>query len=263
MRRLRRLIQKRTLRWSEGVCVIEGPDLVRSALDASVEFEAIYVDADESRDEALRSLVSDAAKSGVRVFSLAAGVLDRVADTSTPQPIMAAVRLPISEVSAISPDGLVLILHDVRDPGNAGTLIRSADAAGVSGLIFTGTSVDPFNPKTLRSTAGSIFHVPVAVTSLDAAVSSLRSRGTRIWATVVRGGSDLREVDFSPSSAVVIGNEASGLDDQVIALCDGSITVEMAGTSESLNAGVAGSLIAFQALWQRQDTKRPPTPPSL
>jgi RNA methyltransferase, TrmH family len=257
------LIQKRTLRWSEGVCVIEGPDLVRSGLDASVEFEAIYIDADASKDPGLRSLVADASDRGVRVFSLAAGVLDRVADTTTPQPIMAAVRLPITEFSAIAPEGLILILHDVRDPGNAGTLIRSADAAGASGLIFTGTSVDPFNPKTLRSTAGSIFHVPVAVASLEDAVTHLHSRAVRVLATVVRGGSKLREVDFSRPTAVVIGNEASGLDDAVIALCDSSLSIEMAGASESLNAGVAGSLIAFEALWQRQDTKRPPSPPSL
>lgn len=263
MRRLRRLIQKRTLRWSEGVCVIEGPDLVRAALDASIEFEAIYADADASLDLAMRSLLADASARGVRVFSLATGVLDRVADTTTPQPIMAAVRLPISELSVISPDGLILILHDVRDPGNAGTLIRSADAAGASGLIFTGNSVDPFNPKTLRSTAGSIFHVPVAVASLEDAVAHLRSRGFRVLATVVRGGSNLREVDFSVPTAVVIGNEASGLDDESIARCDGSITIEMAGDSESLNAGVAGSLIAFEALWRRQDTKRPPATPSL
>jgi RNA methyltransferase, TrmH family len=257
------LIQKRTLRWSEGVCVIEGPDLVRAALDASVEFEAIYLDADASSDETLRHLVADASTRGVRVFSLAAGVLDRVADTATPQPIMAAVRLPISELSAIPPDGLILVLHDVRDPGNAGTLIRSADAAGASGLIFTGTSVDPFNPKTLRSTAGSIFHVPVAMASLEDALSYLHSRAVSVLATVVRGGTDLRGVDFSKPTAVVIGNEASGLDETAIALCDGSITIEMAGGSESLNAGVAGSLIAFEALWQRQDTKKPPTPPSL
>jgi TrmH family RNA methyltransferase len=255
------LIQKRTLRWSEGVCVIEGPDLVRAALDASVEFEAIYVDA--THDESLRDLLADASAHGVRVFSLATGVLERVADTTTPQPIMASVRLPIHELLAVPAGGLVLILHDVRDPGNAGTLIRSADAAGASGVIFTSTSVDPFNPKTLRSTAGSIFHVPVAVAPFDDAVASLRLRGCRVLATVVRGGTNLREVDLTKPTAVVIGNEASGLDEEVIALCDGSISIEMAGANESLNAGVAGSLIAFAALWQRQDTTSASTPPSL
>jgi TrmH family RNA methyltransferase len=263
VRRLRRLIQKRTLRWSEGVCVIEGPDLVRSALLASIEFEAIYVDADGAKNEAVRAVVSDASTRGVRVFSLAAGVLDRVADAATPQPIVAAVRVPVHELSAIPVEHLVLVLHDVRDPGNAGTLIRSADAAGASGVIFTGTSVDPFNPKTLRATAGSIFHTPVAVASLEDTLASFRTRGATVLATVVRGGTSHRDVDLTKPTLVLIGNEAEGLSDEVIDLCDGSITIAMAGDNESLNAGVAGSLIAFEALWQRQDTKRPPTTPSL
>jgi TrmH family RNA methyltransferase len=263
VRRLRRLLQKRTLRWSEGVCVIEGPDLVRSALAASVEFEAIYVDAEGAQGDAVRDVLRDASTHGVRVFSLAAGVLDRVADATTPQPILAAVRLPVRPLLAIPVEALVLVLHDVRDPGNAGTLIRSADAAGASGVVFTGTSVDPCNPKTLRATAGSIFHTPVAVASLDDTVSTFRSRGAAVLATVVRGGASHRDVDFTRPTLVVIGNEADGLDDESIARCDGAITIEMAGTNESLNAGVAGSLLAFEAFWQRQDTKRPPVTPSL
>jgi TrmH family RNA methyltransferase len=263
VRRLRRLVQKRTLRWSEGVCVIEGPDLVRAALDAGAEFEAVYVDADSAGVDALRFIVADATTRGVRVFALSPGVLDRVADATTPQPVAAAIRLPLSDLSSVPADSFVLVLHDVRDPGNAGTLIRSADATGSSGVIFTGTSVDPFNPKTLRATVGSIFRVPVAVASLEETVTSFRSRGATALATVVRGGRNFREVDFSQPTLVVVGNEADGLDDASIALCDESITIEMAGTSESLNAGVAGSLIAFEALWRRQDTISRPITPSL
>jgi RNA methyltransferase, TrmH family len=263
VRRLRRLVQKRTLRWSEGVCVIEGPDLVRAALDAGAEFEAIYVDADSAADHTLKSIIADATTRGVRAFSLAPGVLDRVADATTPQPVVAAIRLPLSDLSSVPADRLVMVLHDVRDPGNAGTLIRSADATGSGGVIFTGTSVDPFNPKTLRATVGSIFRVPVAVASLEDTIASFRARGVSVLATVVRGGRNFREVDFSQPALVVVGNEADGLDDASIALCDDSISIEMAGTSESLNAGVAGSLIAFEALWRRQDTISRPITPSL
>jgi TrmH family RNA methyltransferase len=154
-----------------------------------------------------------------------------------------------------------MVLVDIRDPGNAGTLIRSADAAGASGVVFTGHSVDPFNPKTLRASAGSVFHLPVAVIEWDDALASLRARGARVYATVVRGGMSHRDVDFSGPSAVVIGNEALGLAEDVVAQCDEAITIEMAGSSESLNAGVAGSLIAFEALWQRRGTT-PTSPPS-
>jgi RNA methyltransferase, TrmH family len=260
VRRLRRLVQKRSLRWSEGVCVLEGPDLVASALAAGVEFEAIYVD--QTRHGATE-LYEIATRHGVRVYSLAPGVLEKIADASTPQPVLAAVRLPSAEIGAIAAEGLILVLHDVRDPGNAGTLIRSADAAGATAVIFTGHSVDPFNPKTLRATAGSIFHLPVAVGDLEGTLHSFVSRGARSFATVVRGGVDHREVDYATATVVVIGNEAEGLDDESVALCEGAISIAMAGSSESLNAGVAGSLIAFEAMWRRQDTKPEPPTPSL
>jgi RNA methyltransferase, TrmH family len=263
VRRLRRLVQKRSLRWSEGVCVLEGPDLVASALAAGIEFEAIFVDESYTSRHGSNELYEIAARHGVRVYSLAPGALEKIADAATPQPVLAAVRLPVVAVEDIAAEGLVLVLHDVRDPGNAGTLIRSADAAGATAVVFTGHSVDPFNPKTLRATAGSIFHLPVAVGELADTLDSLASRGAQSFATVVRGGIDHREIDYTRATVVVIGNEAEGLDDEAIALCGGAISISMAGSSESLNAGVAGSLIAFEAMWRRQDTKPEPPPPSL
>lgn len=263
MRRLRRLVQKRSLRWSEGVCVLEGPDLVASALAAGIEFEGIYVDQAHLSRDGTNELYEIADRHGVPVFSLAPGVLEKVADAATPQPVLAAVKLSVMEVDAIAAKGLVLVLHDVRDPGNAGTLIRSADAAGATAVVFTGHSVDPFNPKTLRATAGSIFHLPVAVEELASTLDSFASRGAGTFATVVRGGIDHRDVDYSKATVVVIGNEAEGLDEESIALCDAAISIAMAGSSESLNAGVAGSLIAFEAMWRRQDTNPEPPPPSL
>lgn len=243
--------------------MLEGPDLVHAALDASAEFEAIYVDEQRFDATALQDLNRKATEHGVRLFSLATGVLERVADTTTPQPVIGAVRLPLARVEDITCEGLILVLHDVRDPGNAGTLVRSAHAAGVTGVVFTGQSVDPFNPKTLRATAGSIFHVPVAYGPLETSLASFRSRGASVLATVVRGGVSHRRVDYSRPLVVVIGNEALGLDDAAVGLCQGSMTIEMVGDSESLNAGVAGSLIAFEAMWRRQDTTSSAPPPSL
>jgi RNA methyltransferase, TrmH family len=243
--------------------VLEGPDLVMSSLVASREIEAIYLDeAYVGSDDAQRIVAAASARS-VRVFQLAPGVLERVADATTPQPVIASVRLPVVDVDAIETAGLVLVLHDVRDPGNAGTLIRSADAAGARGVVFTGHSVDPFNPKTLRATAGSIFHVPVAVSDLETTLASFERRGATTLATVVRGGVDHRSIDFTEPTVVVVGNEAVGLDDEVVARCRGAITITMDGDSESLNAGVAGSLIAFEAMWQRRSTNASPPPPSL
>jgi RNA methyltransferase, TrmH family len=263
VRRLRRLVQKRSLRWSEGVCVIEGPDLVESALESGAPFEAIYVDADEASSPALVALTTRANELGVRIFALENGVLAKVADAQTPQPVLAAVRFASKDVNSIDGRGLILVVHDLKDPGNAGTIIRSADAAGASAVIFTGQSVDPYNPKTLRATAGSIFHLDVCVATLDATLAHFSSVGAQTLATIVRGGASHRHVNFAMATVVVIGNESEGLSEDVIAKCDRAISIPMAGRSESLNAGVAASLIAFEALWQRDYANSPPPTPSL
>jgi TrmH family RNA methyltransferase len=262
VRRLRRLVQKRSLRWSEGVCVLEGPDLVEAALESGVEFEAVYVDAAVLETAPVHALTDKAVAAGVRVFALAEGVVEKIADAQTPQPVLAAVRFERHAVGSIPTTGTAVVLHDLRDPGNVGTIIRSADAAGVSAVVLTGQSVDPFNPKTLRASAGSIFHLPVAVASFEETAAHFGG-AAQLLATVVRGGRSFREVDFTLTSVIVIGNEAEGLDAATIERCDQSISIPMDGRSESLNAGVAASLIVFEALWQRRDAGGTPSPRSL
>jgi TrmH family RNA methyltransferase len=243
--------------------VLEGPDLILAALDASIEFEAIYVDGPSIEDENLASVLSAASDQGVRIFSLARGVLEKVADTQTPQPVLAVVRLPVAELGDVVTNGVVMVLHDLRDPGNAGTIVRSADAAGADAVIFTGSSVDPFNPKTLRATAGSIFHLPVVVASLDDTFDFLARGSVCTIATVVQGGRNFRDVDYAAPAAIFIGNEATGLDDATIARCEQRASIPMRGKSESLNAAIAASLIVFEALRQREDTIVTPRPRSL
>lgn len=234
-----------------------------AALASDVEFEAIYVDAEEETTPAIQALIARATERGVRVFALENGVLQKVADVQTAQPVMAAVRFSVTALSSVPCKGLILVVHDLRDPGNAGTIIRSADAAGATAVIFTGRSVDPYNPKTLRATAGSIFQLDVCVASLEETLNYFGALGAGTLATVVRGGVSHRGVDFRSPTVVVIGNESDGLDAQAVALCDRSISIPMAGRSESLNAGVAASLIAFEALWQRSNTTLAPPPRSL
>lgn len=243
------------------MCVLEGPDLIDAALEAGAEFEAIYCD--RRAATSLTSTLDRAERAGVRVFQLEDGVIEKIADAQSPQPVLAAVRMPLHELSTLGENGLILVLHDVRDPGNVGTIIRSADAAGVSAVVLTGQSVDPYNPKTLRATAGSIFHVAVVVATLDAAIEHFRNRGARVFATVVGGGKDYRRAELNLPSVVMIGNEAAGLDENALALSDETISIPMSGRSESLNAGVAASLICFQALHQREDAMKPSSPRSL
>jgi TrmH family RNA methyltransferase len=173
------------------------------------------------------------------------------------------VRFVVTDVHQLAGDGLTLVLHEMRDPGNAGTVIRSAEAAGVRAVIFTGQSVDPFNPKTLRATAGAIFRIPIAMGPLGEVLEHLVQGGARSFATVVRDGASYRTIDFTEPCVVVIGNEANGLDAASVAMCQATITIPMTGQSESLNAGVAASLVAFEAMQQRQDAMTAPPPPNL
>jgi TrmH family RNA methyltransferase len=235
---------------------------VNAALESGTEFEAVYVDASAAQSPSLADLANRAQQRGVRVFALADGVIEKIADAQTPQPVLAAVRFEVHAVATIAKTGLILVLHDLKDPGNVGTIIRSADAAGVSAVVLTGQSVDPYNPKTLRASAGSMFHLPVVVAPIDEVLAYFGT-DARLLATVVHGGASYREVDFRAVNVVLIGNEADGLDDETIARCDQTISIPMDGRSESLNAGVAASLIAFEALWQRRDTVAAPPTRSL
>jgi RNA methyltransferase, TrmH family len=227
------------------VCVLEGTDLVLAALDTGAEFEAVFVDAGAEGDR-YAALVARAESMGVRCYRLAAGVIERVADSASPQPVMATVRFDPPPLDSVDGGGLTIVLHEVRDPGNVGTVIRTADAFGASAVVLTGQGVDPYNPKTVRATAGSIFTVPVVVADVGDALDHLGAVGATRVASVVRGGVPLAEVDLS-RAAVVLGNESSGLDDATLARCDVAMTIPMVGRSESLNVGVAASVLAFEA----------------
>jgi len=254
VRRLRRLVRKRAERWDEGVCVIEGPDLIDAALESGVTFEALYVDRSFVDDPEVAALLTRARHAGVDVFSLERAVLENVSDTKSPQPVLACVHFALATLDDLATDGVVVVLDNLRDPGNAGTIIRSADAAGASAVVLSGESVDPFNPKTLRASAGSVFHLPVVMAGLEETLAHFAAARMRSFATVVRGGTPYRDADLSGPCLVVIGNEAAGLDEAAVARCDEKVTIPMAGRSESLNAAVAASLIVFEALHQRRGT---------
>jgi len=255
VRRLRRLTMKRSDRWDEGACVLEGPDLIDAALESGIELEALYMESRALSSTACSASIERASAAGVRVFELPEGTLYKVADTKSPQPVLATACFVVSTLDDVALDGAILVLDNIRDPGNAGTMIRSADAAGVGAVLFTGDCVDPFNPKTLRASAGSVFHLDLVVgLQLADVVAHLRPRGVATYATVVRDGTPFRSADLHAGCAIVIGNESSGLNAEAVALCDGALSIPMAGKSESLNAGIAASLILFEAMHQRGAT---------
>lgn len=164
---------------------------------------------------------------------------------------------PLDEVVARAATGASLVLVDVADPGNAGTLLRSAEAAGATAVLFCGTSVDPCNPKCVRASAGALFHLPIALGGEATTVlDQLGGAGVQRVATVVRDGRPYDELDLARPSAFVLGSEAHGLSPTVADRADVLATIPMAGRTESLNVALAGGLLVFEALRQRRGTSR-------
>ncbi len=237
----------------------EGAELIRCALEAGASVESVYVSPEGDADGPTQEVCRRAGTVGARVFPLAAGVLERVADTVTPQPVLAVLPMleepPAAVWSAARPGSLVLVLVDVRDPGNAGTVLRAADAAGAQAVVFAADSVDPYNPKTVRATAGSLFHVPLVVRDDPVETAAeLAAAGLRTLATVVHEGADYATLDWSLPTAVFLGNESSGLDPALCGRLDGSLAIPMEGRAESLNVGVASAVVCFEASRQRRAT---------
>lgn len=228
VQRLRRLLGRRSSRVEEGAFVVEGASLVQQAVDAGWTVEAQFV------APGGRPVPSDAP-----VFTLADGVVERVASTESPQPLLAIVQTRDAQVPAAA--SLVLVADRLGDPGNAGTMIRSAEAAGADAVALTPGSVDPYNPKVVRASAGSLFRVPVVSAALDDI--ALRRLGTSS-----HHGDDYTAVDLTAPVALVIGNEAHGLADD--AAVDGWVTIPAA--VESLNAAMAATLLLFEAARQRR-----------
>jgi len=256
VQRLRRLVARRSARDAEGVFVIEGPKLLAEALRAGVVPESVYVDpAGVGGGDGLTELLDRVFAAGGRLYELEAGVLAKVAGTVTPQPVLAVVprvEVTVDELCQRDPT-LVVVCVDVRDPGNAGTVLRSAEASGASGVICCDGSVDVFNPKTVRASAGSIFHLPVVASgSVAEVLDRLGRAGLRRVGAVARGGDPYWEVDLVAPTALVLGNEARGLPEAAAGLLDGSLTIPMAGRAESLNVGMAAAVVCFEAARQRR-----------
>ncbi|MHB8682044.1 MAG: TrmH family RNA methyltransferase [Acidimicrobiales bacterium] len=252
VQRLRRLLGRRSVRRSEGAFVLEGAKLLGAALDSGAEIESVYVD--PAAGEAAAALVERAFGAGARVFELAPGVLERVADTVTPQPLLTVVRTPSWSLDDIGSGGFVVVCVDVRDPGNAGAVIRAADAAGADAVVCCEGTADPWNPKTVRASAGSVLHLPVVAAGEPAAVlEALGGRGLRRMAAATRGGVPHSAADLTVPLALVLGNEASGLPAGLRDVVDAELTIPMAGRAESLNVATAAAVLCFEVRRQRSN----------
>ena len=250
-------LTKRSARQETGLFLLEGPQAAREALayrpDTVIELFATPTAMERHPD------VRDAAReAGLEVEYTTEAVLDAMADTVTPQGIVAVARQSpssLKDVFAASPR-LVAICEEVRDPGNLGTIIRAADAAGADAVVLTGRTVDPYNPKVVRATTGSLFHVPVAVgADLASVVERAHAAGLRVIAADV-GGDDFlaRRNLLAEPTAWLFGNEARGLEDEALALADQVLKLPIFGRAESLNLATAAAICLYTSASSQRAT---------
>jgi TrmH family RNA methyltransferase len=254
---LRRLSRRRSARLDQGRFLVEGATLIEVALDSGASLTHLLHDGERPLVDSDAALALRVEATGARLVEVPDGVLSRIMDTVTPPPLAAVVERRPATLEAVLADGPptlpVLVLVDVSDPGNAGTLLRSAEAAGVAAVVFCSGSVDPFNPKTVRSSAGSLFLVPI-VDGVDPtiALAALGDAGVRRVGTVARRGRPLDQACLDQPVAIVLGSEAHGLPEGLAAGLEELITIPMSGRAESLNVAMAGTLVVFEAARQRR-----------
>ncbi|GAA1167447.1 RNA methyltransferase [Ornithinimicrobium humiphilum] len=236
---------RRAAREKSGRFLVEGPQGVRELLRyAAPSAEALYVT--EPAAARHTEIVAEADEAGVPVHPCTEQVLAAMADTGTPQGMLAVARrvdVPLQEaLDAVGEDGFAVVLTHVRDPGNAGTVLRGADAFGAAAVLVSAASVDVYNPKVVRSTVGSLFHLPVSVgTPVEDLLQTCRERGIRLLAADGSGTTMLPDADLSAPHAWVMGNEAWGLEPEVLELCDDVVAIPIQ-RAESLNLAMAATV---------------------
>ena len=244
-----RKLLRRVHRDEVGVFLAEGSQVIGEAIDAGADVQEIFV----AEDQVSGGLLDLITRSGVPVTRVSEPVLAAISDTVTPQGAVALIReTPAVLTEVLAKSDLVVVLAQVRDPGNAGSLIRSASAAGASGVVFTQGSVDPFNPKTVRAAAGALFRLPIVRgETLETIVSALKAAGIRVLGAAP-DAQPAEAVDLTGRVALVLGNESWGLPEGQRSLLDDVVGIPMPGPAESLNVGIAGSILVFEVVRQRR-----------
>ena len=237
---------------SEGMFIVEGYRNVRDALYKGAKIEYILVS-----DKCTYDLEPFKTK---KMFTLAPRIFDYVSDTVTPQGVLAVCRMENIEFSdiSLSDNSLIVVCENLQDPGNAGTIIRTADAAGAAAVVMAKGSVDIYNPKVVRSLMGSLFSVKVVRNkNIDSVFGYLKNNNIKAVAGALTNKSvNLFESDMKGRCAVFIGNEGNGLSDETIKRCDETVTIPMLGGAESLNASAAGAVMIYEHVRQNEKYKK-------
>ncbi len=244
--------KKRKLRDEQGIFVAEGVKMFREAPKERIE--RVYF-SESFYGKYRKELEQELKKDGLHYEVMQDSVFKAVSDTQTPQGVLCILRQQESTLEELlrAERPLLLLLENLQDPGNLGTILRTAEGAGVTGVILSKGCVDLYNPKTIRSTMGSIYRVPTLYTEdLGGVVEKLKERGIRSYAAHLKGKNFYDQEDYRGGTAFLIGNEGNGLTEELSEKADTLIRIPMEGQLESLNAGVASALLMYEAYRQRR-----------
>jgi TrmH family RNA methyltransferase len=237
----------------EGKAILEGLRLVQDGLHRDVKFAEVLCSESFYMTDAGNELAEKLRGTGADIILVPDSLVARISDTETPQGIIASFVIEpffLEEVLS-EPTSLVLILDEVRDPGNVGTLLRTAAALGVSCVILTKGCADVYAPKTLRSSMGTIFAVPIIENvSCSTIISKIKTLGMRLVVTAGNGEISCHEPWYVPGTCLVLGNEAHGVNDEFFVSADASVRIPMMRGVESLNVSIAGSILLYEAYRQ-------------
>lgn len=249
--RLRDLARSARTRRDVGRCVVEGPKLIDEAIRADLGIAAVYVDENSEIGEGLSEKMR---ANGIEIRPVTQRAIERISTTKTPQPVLAEVEIKTYDWTMLdNPKSAVAVLVavDMNDPGNLGTLIRTARANAFDAVVLAGNTTAVMAPKVIRSSAGAVFHVPVIETELADVIEQLRARQICSIGTRMSNAVDCDQLDLAASSAIILGNEANGLTDDLEP--DIWATIPMKGQTESLNVAMAGTIFAYELARQRRN----------
>lgn len=252
IKKIKSLYRKKE-RMKKNSFIIEGIKIIQEAIDYDYELRnIIYTDQLLSTKEGTEFF--DVIKDFHNIIYVPNNIFKEISDTENPQGIMAIAKFNYKTIDEIvNKEKLsLLFLDELQDPGNMGTIIRTADAFNIDGIIITQGSVDPYNPKVVRATMGSIFRVPLYYSSEGINdLNRLKTLGIKAYSTSLEGSLPIYDVDFNENFVLIIGNESKGVSEDYFSLSDKLIKIPMIGKAESLNAGVASSIIMYEVMKQR------------
>lgn len=243
-------LKQKKYRQQQGLFLAEGLRTVEEAVRYGA-VQSIFYTAIE--DDRTRAVLEEAAAKQIKLVCVSDKVLKKIADTETPQGIIAVCEMHSKRLDDFLASGkMLLVLDRVTDPGNIGTMLRTADAAGVGGLLLLQGCADIYAPKTVRASMGSLFHLPVlSGLSEELLVQAARKAGYELLVTCLDGADNLYKADLQGRIAFIMGNEANGVSDALLAAADKRVFIPMQGRAESLNVAMAAGIVMFEALRQR------------